>query len=58
MLAPAVGHRDDDVFDDHFDEQGNDREEQGRSFLNIRFSVCGVFSSNTRSTSGIYCVSL
>ena len=51
-----MDHRDDDIFDDNFDEQGNDREEQGRSFLNIRFSVCDVFSSNTKSTSGIYCV--
>ena len=56
MLAPWVEHRDDDVFDDHFDEQCYDREEQARSFLNIKFLVCDVFSSNTKSTSGIYSV--
>ena len=50
-----MDHRDDDVFDDHFDEQGNDREEQARSFLNIKFSVCDDFSLNTKSTSGTYC---
>ena len=43
-----MDHRDDDVFDDQFDEQGKDREKQARSFLNIKFLVCDVYSSNTK----------